>query len=71
MGPDALDSEAKAAEYRPPSKAPARLLQYNPEEHPLALQIAGSDTQELAQAASLGESYGLCEIDLNAGCARV
>ena len=48
--------------------APARLLQYNPEEHPLALQIAGSDAQELAQAASLGESYGFCEINLNAGC---
>ena len=47
---------------------PARLLQYNPEEHPLALQIAGSNGQELAQAASLGESYGFCEINLNAGC---
>ena len=48
--------------------APARLLQYNPEEHPLALQLAGSETRELAAAASLGESYGFCEINLNAGC---
>ena len=66
MGPDAIGSEARTAEYRSPSGAPARLLQYNPEEHPLALRIADSNTQELAQAAS--ESYGFCGINLNAGC---
>ena len=46
----------------------ARLLQYHPGEQPLALQIAGSKPDELAQAASIGEAYGFCEINLNAGC---
>ena len=68
MGPEAVDSEARAAECRSPSGAPARLLQCNPEELTLALQIADSNTQELIQAANLGESYGFCEINLNAGC---
>ena len=46
----------------------ARFLRFNPEEHPVALQIGGSDPAELAQAAILGEQAGYREINLNAGC---
>ncbi len=45
-----------------------RHLQSNPEEHPLALQLGGSDTLELAQCAKLGQEWGYDEINLNCGC---
>ncbi len=44
------------------------LLDYNPEEHPVALQLGGSDPEELAQAAVLGAQAGYDQIDLNCGC---
>ena len=44
------------------------LLDYNPEEHPVALQLGGSDPEELAQAATLGEQAGYDQVDLNCGC---
>lgn len=44
------------------------LLAYNPEEHPLALQLGGSDPIELAAAAKLGAEAGYDEINLNCGC---
>lgn len=44
------------------------LLDYAPEEHPVALQLGGSDPQELAQAARLGAQAGYDEINLNVGC---
>lgn len=44
------------------------LLDYNPEEHPVALQLGGSDPQELAQAATMGAQAGYDEINLNCGC---
>ncbi|MEO1110241.1 MAG: tRNA dihydrouridine(20/20a) synthase DusA [Pseudomonadota bacterium] len=44
------------------------LLDYNPEEHPVALQLGGSDPEELAQAARLGADAGYDEINLNCGC---
>lgn len=44
------------------------LLKYNPEEHPIALQLGGSDPSALAQAAEIGEGYGYDEINLNVGC---
>ncbi len=44
------------------------LLDYSPEEHPVALQLGGSDPQELAQAARLGAQAGYDEINLNCGC---
>ena len=47
---------------------PERLLAFHPAEHPLALQLGGSDPVELAQAARLGEAYGYDEINLNLGC---
>ena len=45
-----------------------RLLGYNPEEHPLALQLGGSEPDELARAARIGEDFGYDEINLNVGC---
>ncbi|TNF23055.1 MAG: tRNA dihydrouridine(20/20a) synthase DusA [Rhodobacteraceae bacterium] len=44
------------------------LLEFNPEEHPVALQLGGSDPRELAQAARLGAEAGYDEINLNVGC---
>ena len=46
----------------------ARLLRFNPEEHPLALQLGGSEPRELAAAARAGEEAGYDEINLNCGC---
>jgi tRNA-dihydrouridine synthase A len=45
-----------------------RLLAFDPEEHPVALQLGGSDPEQLAQAAAAGEEAGYCEINLNCGC---
>ncbi len=45
-----------------------RLLDYSVEEHPVALQLGGSDPAELAQAAKLAEQAGYCEVNLNVGC---
>lgn len=44
------------------------LLGFNPEEHPLALQLGGAEPDELRQAAGIGESFGYDEINLNVGC---
>ena len=44
------------------------LLQYNHSEHPVALQLGGSDPQQLAFAADLGAQAGYDEINLNVGC---
>lgn len=44
------------------------LLDYSPQEHPVALQLGGSDPAELAQAAKLGRAAGYDEINLNVGC---
>jgi tRNA-dihydrouridine synthase A len=46
----------------------ARLLEFDPEEHPVALQLGGSDPKELATAAQAGEEAGYDEINLNCGC---
>ena len=44
------------------------LLDFNADEHPVALQLGGSDPQELARAAKLGAQAGYDEINLNVGC---
>ena len=44
------------------------LLQFNSEEHPVALQLGGSDPAELAKAARIGQDAGYDEINLNVGC---
>jgi tRNA-dihydrouridine synthase A len=46
----------------------ARLLGFDPSEHPVALQLGGSDPRELAEAARIGEGFGYDEINLNVGC---
>jgi tRNA-dihydrouridine synthase A len=46
----------------------AGLLAFDPEEHPVALQLGGCDPQELATAARAGERAGYDEINLNCGC---
>ncbi|MDQ5892890.1 MAG: tRNA-dihydrouridine synthase, partial [Pseudomonadota bacterium] len=43
-------------------------LAYSEEEHPLALQLGGSDPQALAQCAKLAEQRGYDEVILNVGC---
>lgn len=45
-----------------------RLLAYTNAEHPIALQLGGSDPRELAQATRLAGPYGYDEINLNVGC---
>jgi tRNA-dihydrouridine synthase A len=45
-----------------------RHLRFNPEEHPLALQLGGSEPAELAQCAKLGQDWGYDEININCGC---
>ena len=46
----------------------ARLLGFDPFEHPVALQLGGCDPRELAQSARIGEDFGYDEINLNVGC---
>ncbi len=45
-----------------------RLLGFDAVEHPLALQLGGSDPRKLAEAARIGEAFGYGEINLNVGC---
>ncbi len=45
-----------------------RLLGFDAAEHPLALQLGGSDPNNLAQAARIGADFGYDEINLNVGC---
>lgn len=46
----------------------ARHLDFNQEEHPVALQLGGSEPAALAKSAKLGELWGYDEINLNCGC---
>lgn len=46
----------------------ANLLMHSPEEYPLAIQIGGSNPEELAVASRLAEDAGFSEINLNIGC---
>lgn len=47
---------------------PARFLDYNDIEHPIALQLGGSDRGQLAQCTKIAEQWGYDEINLNCGC---
>ena len=44
------------------------LLSYSHEEHPLAIQLGGSDPELLAEASQISEEFGFQEINLNVGC---
>ncbi|UEM05712.1 tRNA dihydrouridine(20/20a) synthase DusA [Skermanella rosea] len=45
-----------------------RLLAFHPDEHPVALQLGGSDPQALAECARIAEAFGYDEVNLNVGC---
>jgi tRNA-dihydrouridine synthase A len=45
-----------------------RLLGYDASEHPVALQLGGSEPRDLVTAAKIGEDFGYDEINLNVGC---
>jgi tRNA-dihydrouridine synthase A len=45
-----------------------RVLGFSPQEHPVGLQLGGSDPEKLAAAAKIGAEYGYDEINLNIGC---
>ncbi|MGC1954007.1 MAG: tRNA dihydrouridine(20/20a) synthase DusA [Gammaproteobacteria bacterium] len=47
---------------------PSRLLQHDPSEHPLALQIGGSDPREMKACATRAGDCGFLEVNINAGC---
>lgn len=47
---------------------PVRLLAFNDEEHPVAVQLGGSNPRQLYQAAKLCSEFGYDEINLNCGC---
>lgn len=46
----------------------SRFLEFNAEEHPLALQLGGSNPADLAECAKMAEQQGYDEINLNVGC---
>lgn len=46
----------------------ARLLRFDPSEHPVALQLGGSNPSRLAQAARIAADFGYDEVNLNVGC---
>ena len=46
----------------------ARLLAYDPAEHPVALQLGGCDPKALAECARIAEGWGYDEVNLNVGC---
>lgn len=46
----------------------ARQLDFSDEEHPVALQLGGSEPEDLAKSAKFGEQWGYDEINLNCGC---
>lgn len=45
-----------------------RYLRFDPVEHPVAMQIGGSEPEDLAQCARIAEQWGFDEINLNVGC---
>jgi tRNA-dihydrouridine synthase A len=44
------------------------LIGFDPSEHPIALQLGGSDPEQLKEAAKIAEDWGYDEINLNVGC---
>lgn len=45
-----------------------RFLRFHPDEHPLAIQLGGSDAKDLAMCASIAQQWGYDEVNLNCGC---
>jgi tRNA-dihydrouridine synthase A len=63
-----IRTEGSAARAGETQQRLERLLGFDGEEHPLALQLGGDDPQLLAEAARLGADWGYDEINLNLGC---
>ena len=47
---------------------PARFLDFDPDEHPLALQLGGSEPKQLAECVRLADGWHFDEVNLNVGC---
>lgn len=45
-----------------------KLIGFAAAEHPVAIQLGGSDPADLAQASRIAEDFGYCEVNLNVGC---
>jgi len=45
-----------------------KLIGFEAAEHPVAIQLGGSDPADLAQASRIAEDFGYCEVNLNVGC---
>ena len=45
-----------------------RLLDFNASEHPLTLQLGGSDPKEMAECAQIAQKWGYDEVNINVGC---
>ncbi len=63
-----LYSEMVVAQALHHSKRRNKLLDFDPVEHPIALQVGGDDPALLAEAARLAQDWGYDEINLNVGC---
>ena len=63
-----LYTEMVVAQALHRSQRRERLLDFDPLEHPIALQVGGDDPSLLAEAARLAEAWGYDEINLNVGC---
>lgn len=59
---------AGAIVYNHKNDGAGRFLDFNPAEHPIALQLGGSDPALLTEAAQIAEGWGYDEINLNVGC---
>ena len=46
----------------------ARFLDFSPAEHPIALQLGGSDSKAMAQCAEFAQEWGYDEVNINVGC---
>ncbi|GCE64815.1 tRNA dihydrouridine(20/20a) synthase DusA [cyanobiont of Ornithocercus magnificus] len=63
-----LYSEMVVAQALHHSRQRQLLLDFSPEEHPIALQVGGDNPQLLAESARLAEAWGYDEVNLNVGC---
>lgn len=63
-----LYSEMVVAQALHHSTRRERLLGFDPEEHPIALQVGGDDPELLAEATRMASDWGYDEINLNVGC---
>jgi tRNA-dihydrouridine synthase A len=61
----------KSADLLRSDKACSARLAHTPEEHPLVLQLGGSDTEQMAQAARRAGSFAFDEVNINCGCPAI